>query len=167
MHRITGSALLALSVVAPGAAVAFDPPPPALDRFATIEVRKAFSDAARDRRLWDVATLDGEAYLRERGVEVPADLSVTFLNVERGGDLVRFSGHRFEPRLDFYCPPERMWWQECARIMRVCDTEQVAVRRGDDIVIVEIETNCYFVCEQSIWEERFTPTIRPPFPPLP
>jgi hypothetical protein len=152
--------------------------PPALDGFLSPEVREAFATAARNDKLWQLATRDGEAYLRERGIEVPKDLNVSFLNVQRAGDWMTWSGGDFAPLFEMYCPPERTWWQECRKTMQVCETRTVAFCKATatpdpkdpcypkQSAIAEVNLNCYTVCEQSIWEPELTLPIRPPFPPV-
>jgi hypothetical protein len=152
--------------------------PPALDRFLSPEVREAFAAAARHDELWQAATRDGELYLRERGIEVPKDLNVSFLNVQRQGDWMIWSDGDFGPLLEMYCPPMRTWWQECRKTMQVCETRQVAYCKATTnpdpkdpcypkaSVLEEVNVNCYTVCEQSIWEPELTLPIRPPFPPV-
>src|SRR5919109_5212802 len=76
----------------------------AVERAFSPAVREAFAEAARDEHLWDLATRDGEAYLRERGIELPRDISVSFLNLERQGDWIFWSGPGHAPVLDMYCP---------------------------------------------------------------
>ncbi len=62
-----------------------------------------------------------------------------------------------------YCPPQRTWWSWCRQVMRVCEKRTVLV----DGEATEVEVNCYFVCQEWIWEPEFTLPTRPPFPPLP
>jgi hypothetical protein len=152
--------------------------PPPLDRFLSPEVREAFAAAASHDELWQKATLDGEAYLRARGVEIPRDLSVSFLNVQRQGDWTIWSDGGFAPLFEMYCPPVRTWWQECRKLMRVCESRKVAICKATtnpdpkdpcypkESTVEDIEVNCYTVCEQSIWEPEMTLPIRPPFPPM-
>src|SRR5215470_7154158 len=128
-----------------------------LDGFLTPPVREAFSVAAGDPERWALATRDAGAYLAEQGIEVPRDLGVDFLDLTRRGDWLRFS--RFAEALDFYCPSDRMWWQECRKIMRVCESEEVCIpasKPTDPCTLVKVEKNCAFVCEESVWDERFT-----------
>lgn len=151
---------------------------PPLDRFLSPEVREAFAVAGKRDELWQIASRDGERYLRERGIEVPKDLDVAFLNVQRQGDWMIWSDGGFAPLLEMYCPPERTWWQECRKVMRVCETRKVAfckdTTRPDpqdpcfpkESVVEDVDVNCYTVCEQSIWEPELTLPIRPPFPPV-
>ena len=171
--------LCAAGILAAGISPARAQEPPRLDTFATPEVREAFAAAAREPKLWEMATRDGEAFLRERGIEVPRDLSVSYLNVQRQGDWMIWQDGDFAPLLEMYCPPVRTWWQECRKIMRVCETKTVRYCKvtsqpdqndpcyPKETAEAEVEANCHFVCEASIWEKEFTPAIRPPFPPFP
>jgi hypothetical protein len=152
--------------------------PPRLDGFLTPAVREAFDAAAREDDLWKLATRDGESYLRERGVEIPPDLSVSFLNVQRQGDWMTWADGRFAPLFEMYCPPVRTWWQECGKIMRVCESRTVAICKNTstpdpkdpcfprETSLETVDLNCYSVCERSIWEKEFTLPTRPPFPPV-
>ena len=150
----------------------------AVERAFSPAVREAFAEAARDERLWELATRDGEAYLRERGIELPPDISLSFLNLERQGDWIFWSGPGHAPVLDMYCPPTRTFWSQCAKVGRACEKKTVAYCQAtqnptpgdpcfpDQTVVTEVDTNCYFVCDRFIWEPEFTLTTRPPFPPL-
>jgi hypothetical protein len=137
-----------------------------LDGFLTDPVRKAFAVAARNPEVWTVALGDPAGYLASRGIEVPRDLGVTFLDSLRGGDWIGFK--RPGEVLEMYCPPERAWWGECRKIIRVCDTVDTCIPDGSGgCTVVKVEKNCAFVCEESIWDPTFSIGNRPPFPPLP
>ena len=137
-----------------------------LDGFLTTPVRKAFAVAAREPELWSFALREPERYLASRGIEVPEDLGVAFLEQLRGGDWIGFS--RPGEELEVFCPPERAWWMECRKIIRVCETVETCVPDGTGgCTLVKVEKNCAFVCEESIWDETFTLRTRPPFPPFP
>jgi hypothetical protein len=180
-HRSTSytKMLLAAGLLAGTASTAATQEPPRLDGFLSPAVREAFAAAAGHDELWQMATRDGEAYLRERGVEVPPDLSVSYLNVQRQGDWVIWADGRFAPLLEMYCPPTRTWWQECRKVMRVCETKKILFCRPTtspdpkdpcypkESAEAEIEVNCHTVCESSIWDKEFTLPTLPPFPPLP
>jgi hypothetical protein len=131
--------------------------------FLTKELRTAFEEAARDDDLWGEAKADPDRYLEHRGVPPSDQFSVAFLDVEREGDTVRFLGGGGVSLLEMYCPPQRTWWSWCRKVMRVCEKRTVLV----DGEAKEVDVNCYFVCEESIWEPEFTLPTRPPFPPLP
>jgi hypothetical protein len=145
--------------------------PGPLDRLLTREAREAFVAAARDPELWRFAQEDGAAFMRKMGAGVPDDIDVAFLDMRRLGDTVQFArpGELFET----YCPPERTWFSECAQVVRACDKKTTCVRVewGPGgwycAEIAEVEVNCAYVCEQFIWDERYVPATRPPFPPLP
>lgn len=152
--------------------------PPRLDGFLTPAVREAFDAAAHHDELWKLATRDGESYLRERGIEIPPDLSLSFLNVQRQGDWMIWTDGRFAPLLEMYCPPVRTWWQECAKTMRVCESRTIAICKNtttpnlkdpcypQETSLENVDLNCYTVCERSIWEKELTLPTRPPFPPV-
>jgi hypothetical protein len=145
--------------------------PGPLDRLLSPEAREAFVAATRNPELWKFAQEDGSLYLKKMGAPVPGDIHVAFLDMRRFGDIVQFDrpGERFET----YCPPERTWFSECAKIIRACDKVTTCVRVELGVggwrctEVAEIETNCAFVCEQFIWDDKYVPATRPPFPPLP
>ena len=153
--------------------------PPRIDGLLSPAVREAFASAAQDRALWDVATRDAARYLRQRGIEVPPDLHVSFLDVQREGDWIRFGGIDEDALLDMYCPKLRTGWEMCAKVIRACEQKTIAFCRDTtnpnlqdpcfprETVVDTIDTNCYFVCDRFIWEKEFTLSTRPPFPPLP
>ena len=148
-----------------GPARAGDLPPFPIDDFLTPPVRKAFAVAARSPELWQEALGNPTGYLASRGIEVPRDLSVAFVEQLRGGDWIGFQ--RPGEMLTFFCPPERQWWQNCRKVIRVCDEDEVCVDDGQGgCILVKVERNCAFVCEESIFDEHFTLFTRPPFPPL-
>lgn len=126
------------------------------------ELREAFAEAVQDDRLWSDAKADPQAFLHEKGVR-EGGVSVAFLDVERSGDRIRYIGADGQVILDMFCPPERVWWHFCRKLMRVC--EKHTIRIDDEPKIVEF--NCVLVCEESIWDDRPTLPKRPPFPPLP
>jgi hypothetical protein len=169
---------LAAGLLAGAAAKATAQEAPPLDGFLSPAVREAFAAAVRENGLWQFATRDAEAYLRERGIEVPPELSVSFLNVQRQGDWVIWADGNFAPLLEMYCPPVRTWWQECRKTMQVCETRKVAFCKDTtnpnlkdpcypkESVVEDVNLNCYTVCEQFIWDREFTLPTRPPFPPV-
>lgn len=157
-------ALAALPLLAVSARAGDDTFP--IDGFLTPPVRKAFAVAGREPELWEAALRDPVGYLSSRGVEVPEDLSVVFLDQLRGGDWIGFQ--RPGEELYMFCPPERVWWHECRKIIRVCESVERCVPDGSGgCTLVKVEKNCAFVCEESIWDETFNLATRPPFPPLP
>ena len=161
--------LAAASLASNAATAGEDGPPTAIERVLTPQVREAFAKAALEPGLWEEATRDSRKYLAGLGIEIPPDAGVSFLDYDRRGDWVLFRGAGFNPLLEAYCPPARVWWNECRKIIRACDQKTVAIkdRRGQVVSLVTVDTNCHFVCEQSIWEESFELPTRPPFPPLP
>ena len=157
-------ALVVMPLLAVPARAGEEPPFP-IDGFLTKPVRKAFAVAARDPELWSFALRDPGGYLASRGIEVPENLGVAFVDSLRGGDWIGFQ--RPGEELEMFCPPERVWWRECRKIIRVCDTVDVCIPDGNGgCTLVKVEKNCAFVCEESIWDEQFTLFTRPPFPPL-
>ena len=131
--------------------------------FLTEELRTAFAEAAGDEGLWGQAKEDPDRYLEGRGVPLSETFSVAFLDVEREGDMIRYLGAGGLTLLEMYCPPERVWWSFCRKVMRVCEKRTVIINGEPK----EVDANCYFVCEEWIWESEFTLPTRPPFPPFP
>ena len=72
-----------------GPARAGDEPRFPLDEFLTPPVREAFVVAARKPELWSAALRDPAGYLASRGIEIPRDLGVAFLDQLQGGRLDR------------------------------------------------------------------------------
>jgi hypothetical protein len=91
---------------------------------------------------------------------------VAFLDQLQGGDWIGF--RRPGELLQEYCPPERVWWRMCRKVIRVCESVEtcVPVATGG-CTLVKVEKNCAFVCEEFAWEATFTLATRPPFPPRP
>lgn len=131
--------------------------------FLTKELRAAFDEAARDRDVWEEARADPTRFLESRGIPPSDQYTVGFLDVTRDADTVRFLGAGDQSLFEIYCPPERMWWGWCRKVMRVCETQTVIVNG----VATTIEVNCHFVCAEWIWEPELTLPKFPPFPPLP
>jgi hypothetical protein len=126
-------------------------------------IRAAFVDAVQDEKLWVEARDDTHRFLQARGVEVPTDLTITFLDQMREGDWIKYLGPRGTSILSVYCPPEKTWWDQCSKVVRACETRIMDI----DGELAQVEVNCYFVCEQFIWEERLPLPQRPPWPPIP
>lgn len=126
------------------------------------ELREAFSEAAQDDRIWNDAKADPGAFLRERGVGEDG-FSIAFLDAERKGDSIRYTGAGGQLVLEMNCPPQRMWWHFCRRLMRVCEQRTIIVDGKPETV----DINCFIVCEAWVWEEELTLPKRPPFPPWP
>jgi hypothetical protein len=129
----------------------------------TREIREAFAEAVHDQELWTQARDDTQSFLRAREIEITSGATITFLDQVREGDWLKYLGAGAKSILEMYCPPTRTWWNECAKIARVCETRTVEVK-GE---LVQIEVDCYFVCERFIWEEELTLPQRPPWPPIP
>jgi hypothetical protein len=127
------------------------------------EIRAAFVEAAQDERLWTEAREETHRFLRAREIEIPIGITITFLDQLRDGDWIKYLGPRGSSILSIYCPPERAWWAQCSKIVRACETKIVTINGEPK----EVESNCYFVCEQFIWEEQLSLPQRPPWPPLP
>ncbi len=146
-----------------GRAMSMKPRSESVDQVLTNEaMRRTFQEAAENNDLWRRAVEDTPAFLAERGVEVPEGFSVDFLDVERQGDVIRFTGGAgfF---LDVFCPPIRTGWEFCRKVDLLCETEKAIVDGKE----VTIKKNCYIVCLEHIWDPEFTLPTRPPLPPLP
>ncbi|HEX5374922.1 MAG TPA: hypothetical protein VFW48_02080 [Solirubrobacterales bacterium] len=131
-------------------------------RFLTQELREAFADAAQDDQLWAEARADPRAFLRQMGVAEDG-FSVAFLDAEQRGDRIRYIGAGDQVVLEMFCPPGRVWWHFCRRLMRVCEKRTLLINGEEET----IDVNCFLVCEEWIWDEQLTISKRPPFPPLP
>jgi hypothetical protein len=145
--------------------------PGPVDRMLSPEAREAFVAATRNAELWKFAQADAAAYMKKMGVHVPEDIGVAFLDMRRFGDTVQFD--RPGELFGMYCPPERTWFSECAKVIRACDKVTTCVRVEFGIggwtcvEFGEVEKNCAYVCEQFIWDEKYVPATRPFYPPLP
>ena len=163
--------LFALAALAAPIAPARAQEPTALDRFLTPPAREAFAAAAQDPRQWALALEAPVAFLKKHGVELPPGVDVAFFDMRRFGD--RLELQRPGDLFDVYCPPERTWFSECARIVRACESTETCVQyqlgpHGVQCVEVgHVNLNCNFVCEEFAWDDRYLLATRPPFPPQP
>jgi hypothetical protein len=135
-----------------------------IEALLTREIRSAFESAAQDETLWEEAKRNTREFLRSRNIEIPAGVTVTFLEVEHEGDQLRYLGAAEMPMLEMYCPPTKVWWHECRKIARVCNIQTTIDFNGE---LQTVERDCHFVCEEFIWDPELTLTKRPPWPPIP
>lgn len=138
-----------------------------MESLLTSEFRSAFKAAVQDAILWKEAKLNAQKFLQSRGVTLSDRITVAFLDVELEGDRLKFFGADNKiPILDMYCPPTFVWWHFCRKIARVCEKKTVII---DPITGKKnvIESNCYLVCEEYIWDPELSLPKRPPWPPIP
>lgn len=118
---------------------------------------KALAEIKDDERLWRAAKKDGREALNQRGVALPKNLSIQFLDVKASPGKVTYIGGTGQLRVTLPAPqPPR-----CRRIIKICETRFVEVpHAGEGPAKYRVEQHCIEVCDPKgavPWPRFYTP----------